>query len=115
MNQQNAPSFAYDIPSIHQKRPVIPVALGNLDLNRQIAAGDALDYQPVTHAKSVAATLKGLRGKSCSRLSALGTRYNLHLFVDSGDPLVSQEMVILSASRAVAVDSACKHCVFIHH
>ena len=60
MNQQ---SFVYNIPSIHQKRPGIPAALGNLDLNRQVAAGDPLDYQKVVHAKSVAAALQGLRGE----------------------------------------------------
>jgi hypothetical protein len=62
-NQQPAPSFVYDIPSIHQKNPAIPAALGNLDLNRPIAAGDALDYQQVIHAKAIVAALQGQRGE----------------------------------------------------
>jgi hypothetical protein len=67
MNQnqghQGAPSFAYNIPSIHQKNPAIPAALGTLDLNRPIAAGDPLDYQQVVHAKAIAAALQGQRGE----------------------------------------------------
>jgi len=55
---QGQQGFVYDIPSIHQKNPAIPAALGNLDLNRSIAAGDPLDYQQVIHAKAVAAVLQ---------------------------------------------------------
>ena len=109
MNQPQ-PSFVYNIPSIHQKRPLIPAALGNLDLNRRIAAGDPLSYQPVIHAKSVATVLQGLRGEFPAWLKA----QNMTLpFIDSGDPVVTEDMVKISAARAVAVDSACKLQVFL--
>ena len=37
----------------------------------------------------------------------------LDLFTESGDPLVSQEMATISASRAVAVESACKYLQYL--
>ena len=64
MNQPpQPPSFLHDIPSIHQKNPEIPPVLANLDLNRGVAAGDALDYEQVIHANAVATALKGYRGE----------------------------------------------------
>lgn len=40
----------------------MPAALGNLNLNSSIAAGDPLDYNHVKNAKTLAATLKTLHG-----------------------------------------------------
>ena len=66
------PSFLYDIPSVHEKLPAVPAAIGNLNLHHSIAAGDPLDYQHVTHARAVATALKGLQGElnSDGRLSS---------------------------------------------
>jgi hypothetical protein len=41
----------------------MPLALGNLNLNSSIAAGDPLDYNHVKDAKTLAATLKTLHGE----------------------------------------------------
>ena len=105
MNQAPA-SFLHNIPSIHQKNPAtIPPVLGNLDLNRHIAAGDPLDYQHVTNANALATALKGQRGGL--ELSWTCDWYS-YVFVDCGDPQVTQQMVNIAASRAVAVETACK-------
>jgi len=60
---QGFPSFLYDIPSVFNKLPAVPAAIGNLNLDHSIAAGDLLDYQHVTHAQAVATALKGLQGE----------------------------------------------------
>jgi hypothetical protein len=113
MNQP--PSFLHDIPSIHQKNPDIPAVLANLDLNRGVRAGDALDYEEVIHANAVASALKSYRGELASRLASCQALY-FCITTDSGDPLATQEMVKTATSRAVAVETACmiKSSLFYH-
>lgn len=101
----NQPSFLHNIPSIHQKHPAIPAVLANLDLNRGVVAGDPLDYEEVTHANAVVTALKAYKGE-------LGLRFGQTLvpyeFVDTGDPLVTPEMIQTASSRAVAIETACR-------
>jgi hypothetical protein len=55
--------FIHDIPSIHQRHPGLPAALGNIDLNLGIQAGDPLNYAEVRNARATVAALKALRGE----------------------------------------------------
>jgi len=59
-----APTFPFDIPSVSQKNPGIPVPiLGLLDLNCMVQSGQPLDYAQVKNAKASAEALKGIHGK----------------------------------------------------
>ncbi len=110
---QGFPSFLYDIPSVFDKLPAVPAAVGNLNLDHGIAAGDLLDYQHVTHARAVATALKGLQGELNSDWRLSPWCIFSHLCVESGDePLVTQQMVATAVSRAAAVETACTFHVF---
>ncbi len=68
MNCQPQPpqalTFPFDISSVAQKNPGLPVpVLGLLDLNRMIQSGQSLDYTQVKNARALAKTLKGLHGE----------------------------------------------------
>ncbi|KAF8901381.1 hypothetical protein CPB84DRAFT_1777722 [Gymnopilus junonius] len=55
-----APAYLHDVPSLHETRPHLPAVLGNLDLNRGILQGDALDTQDVVDAEKVVKGLKAV-------------------------------------------------------
>ena len=62
MAQPPPPTYLNNIPSIHESTGGVPAVLGNLDLNRGIQAGAAIDRQNLTHAKSVAKALRAVHG-----------------------------------------------------
>ncbi|KAF8065308.1 hypothetical protein FPV67DRAFT_1782240 [Lyophyllum atratum] len=52
--------YMHPIPSVRQVNPTLPGILGNVDLNRAIAADSPIAPEDLTHAKAVATTLKGI-------------------------------------------------------
>ena len=58
-----AAQYQFNIPSVQNRNPALPAVLGQVDLNRAIAAGDAIDRDNLIHAKAVATALKGVHGK----------------------------------------------------
>ncbi|KAF8062557.1 hypothetical protein FPV67DRAFT_1673028 [Lyophyllum atratum] len=52
--------YMHPIPSVRQVNPTLPDILGNVDLNRAIAADSRIAPEDLTHAKAVATTLKGI-------------------------------------------------------
>ena len=53
--------FIHNIPSIYQRHPGLPTALGNIDLNCGIQAGDPLNYAEIRNACATVTALKALQ------------------------------------------------------
>jgi len=108
---QGPSSFLHDIPSIHQKYPAIPAMVGGFDLDHHIAAGDPLDYEHVKHAAALAKGLQAYRGE-LGTLKITKDSWAMCIFtVGLGVLPITHEMVTTAASRAVAVETACKFCI----
>jgi len=68
MAQNPPPTYFNNIPSLHESMAGVPAVLGNLDLNRGIQAGAAIDRDNLLQAKCVAKSLRTMHGNFFSRL-----------------------------------------------
>jgi len=57
-------TYPREIVSVRQKHPTIPIAPGNVRMDREIFVGDPLDRNDLRHARAVVSTLKGILGQS---------------------------------------------------
>ena len=62
MAQNPPPTYFNNIPSLHESTAGVPAVLGNLDLNRGIQAGTAINRDNLVQAKSIAKSLRTMHG-----------------------------------------------------
>ena len=107
-------AYLHDIPSVQDRNPALPVALGTLDLNRRIQQGSPVVRGDLVHARAVAKALRGIKGemllKSWMELTIT------YVLPESGDaPLITDEVVESAELRASVVEASreCLHRVIV--